>query len=173
MIDFSERIKNAKIYLEIYADVKELKWVDLYSKHMEGTLHFPKSMILCYPYLYKRINPRASDFEHLQKELGRFKKKFKDSTKIGRSEKCESNLIYGIDCSIHKNSLPARIHKIEFDHVFPFSLGGPTIEQNRMTLCKYHNQNKSNDIHLYPWEAGEPKWLRDQINKIAKFYNVK
>jgi len=33
---------------------------------------------------------------------------------------------------------------LEVDHIFPWSLGGLTVLWNLMTLCKYHNQTKSN-----------------------------
>ena len=47
---------------------------------------------------------------------------------------------------------------MEYDYLFPFALGGPTIARNRVPLCREHNAIKGSDVHLFPWEQGEPPW---------------
>ena len=55
---------------------------------------------------------------------------------------------------------------VHVDHLFPYSLGGPTLAANQLFLCPVHNRAKASDIHLFPWELGEPGWLRRQVERI-------
>jgi hypothetical protein len=76
---------------------------------------------------------------------------------------CQSRLLWGYNCELNG--------EIQQDHLFPYSLGGPTLAQNRVFLCKYHNMVKSSDIHCYPWEAVDEwakPWLTAQINRLNK-----
>jgi hypothetical protein len=60
---------------------------------------------------------------------------------------------------------------MEIDHLFPYSLGGPTIAVNAIYLCRRHNLGKSVDIHLIPWEEGFP-WVDGILNNLAtKLHN--
>ena len=79
------------------------------------------------------------------------------------SNSCQADLLWGYKCELHG--------EIQQDHLFPYSLGGPSIAQNRVFLCKYHNMVKSSDIHCYPWEATDAwakPWIGAQINKLNK-----
>ena len=77
--------------------------------------------------------------------------------------KCESELIWGYKCPLNAD--------IQQDHLFPYSLGGPTIGTNRILLCKYNNMVKTSDIHCFPWEEFtircEP-WLDFQIKRMRE-----
>lgn len=44
----------------------------------------------------------------------------------------------------HKCAYCGETGNLEMDHIFPWSLGGLAAMWNLMTLCKYHNQTKSN-----------------------------
>ena len=88
---------------------------------------------------------------------------FKEGLKTG---KCQSELLWGYEC-------PLKNAELQTDHLFPFSLGGPTTGNNSMTLCKYHNMVKSNDIHCYPWEESQIRyevWLPHIIEKFKRYF---
>lgn len=74
---------------------------------------------------------------------------------------CQSVNIWGYGCELSG--------EIQQDHLFPYSLGGPTIGTNRIYLCKYHNMVKTSDIHCYPWESTDKwvePWLSGQIDRL-------
>lgn len=76
---------------------------------------------------------------------------------------CQSALLWGYDCELKG--------ELQQDHLFPYSLGGPTFQTNRIFLCNYHNMVKSSDIHCYPWDSidswTEP-WLDSQIDRLNR-----
>lgn len=76
---------------------------------------------------------------------------------------CAAERIWGYACPIARSDKPAA------DHLFPFSLGGPTLASNKVHLCRWHNQIKAADIHVYPWELGQPPWLDDVLKRISRF----
>ena len=76
---------------------------------------------------------------------------------VSVSTACDSRALWGYQC---QSAVSA-----EIDHVFPYSLGGPTDIDNAKYLCSLHNQMKGQDIHVYPWEL-EPVWLGRHLAKI-------
>jgi hypothetical protein len=74
---------------------------------------------------------------------------------------CQSNAVWGYDCSIDDGMLVA-------DHLYPFSAGGPTESRNLVWLCKWHNSVKSSDIHLVDWEAVDCRWVDDLIIRVGR-----
>ena len=81
--------------------------------------------------------------------------------------KCQSKLIWGYECPIHSLLCHG-------DHLFPYSMGGPTISANKLLLCRYHNMVKATDIHLFPWEEKENRliWLDSHIKNIANRISI-
>ena len=80
----------------------------------------------------------------------------------GLSASCQSELLWGYGC-------PLRESAIHQDHLFPYSLGGPTDGGNRVALCRYHNMVKTCDIHYFPWEETDVRcdpWLDHQVQKL-------
>lgn len=73
---------------------------------------------------------------------------------------CASNRIWGYPCPIHDTG------SLAADHLFPYSLGGPTSAGNKIYLCHWHNQIKAADIHIFPWEKGPPEWLDDVLKRV-------
>ena len=51
------------------------------------------------------------------------------------------------------------------DHLWPQSLGGPTMPENRRVICSHHNRAKSNSVILYTWEWTD--WLESMIHTFA------
>lgn len=78
------------------------------------------------------------------------------------SRSCEARLLWGYECDLNVS------RGLAADHLFPFSLGGPTTAPNKIFLCSLHNTMKANDIHVFPWERGEPEWLELQIEKVRR-----
>jgi hypothetical protein len=76
---------------------------------------------------------------------------------------CEAERIWGYRCD-----LPLEYARQQ-DHLFPYALGGPTEARNRLTLCSWHNQVKFVDIHLFPWEEGEPLWLDPLLDRLHAY----
>lgn len=74
---------------------------------------------------------------------------------------CSCQLIWGYPCHLAQPSLVA-------DHLFPFSFGGPSSGSNKIFLCALHNQSKGSDIHLFPWERGEPEWVSPVLQRIER-----
>ncbi len=58
--------------------------------------------------------------------------------------------------------------KCQADHYWPYSLGGPSIFENRILLCKYHNVAKSNSILEDFWKT-YPDWINDYIERMYNF----
>jgi len=73
---------------------------------------------------------------------------------------CNSEYIWGYKCPFESEILAA-------DHLFPYSLGGCTITENKIYLCRFHNQMKSNDIHLFPWERNTPSWVQAYLERVS------
>lgn len=83
---------------------------------------------------------------------------------INESDKCQINSILK-NCSCQFNDFREIRGKCQADHFWPHSLGGPSIFENRILLCKYHNVSKSNSILEAFWES-YPFWLNGYLNKL-------
>ena len=79
----------------------------------------------------------------------------------GRSQTCDSSLVWGYSCELRSDGLQA-------DHHFPFQSGGPSDPRNIIYLCRLHNQGKSCDVHLFAWEKGVPTWLGDLLQRVER-----
>src|SRR5207247_1839385 len=72
---------------------------------------------------------------------------------------CQAMRLWGCSC-------PYGAAPKEADHLFPRSLGGPTIAENRLTLCTWHNKIKSMDPYIFPWEEGLPSWVLGLLEQM-------
>ncbi|MDE2933016.1 MAG: hypothetical protein OXS47_03990, partial [Chloroflexota bacterium] len=75
---------------------------------------------------------------------------------------CMADRIWLSACRLRSGS------EVQADHLFPYSLGGPTLAANQLFLCGAHNGAKGSDVHLFPWEQGEPDWLATQVERISR-----
>lgn len=82
---------------------------------------------------------------------------------IRHTDSCQFENISGYKCIYEK--IRGR-EKVQADHFWPNSLGGPSILENRLLLCKYHNSMKSNNISSFKWDV-IPTWLSKQILTIS------
>ena len=90
------------------------------------------------------------------------------SAGINETDICQIDLIQA-NCTCLFNSCRNIRGKCQADHLWPHSLGGPSIFDNRILLCRYHNVAKSNSIVDAFWKS-YPIWLNDYLFKI---YNLK
>ena len=98
--------------------------------------------------------------------------KFNDSSfnsGINETARCQINLIQK-DCSCQFNSYRDIRGKCQADHFWPHSLGGPSIFDNRILLCRYHNVSKSNSIVEEFWNS-YPTWLNDYLLRLFNLKN--
>ncbi|GLS89938.1 hypothetical protein GCM10007916_10050 [Psychromonas marina] len=151
------RIQAAEIYLSAVQKSLNIGWLETFT--LPNKSLFDKLALL---------HPQHLEEIDLPCHLSKLKVQEKIQGKRGfpsnnQNESCNSKLIWGYTCS-----LPG---KMQQDHLFPYSLGGPTIGANRISLCSYHNMVKSSDIHSYPWEDLMNKpglWLDAQVERLYK-----
>jgi hypothetical protein len=147
------RIDTACAYVNAVENSLQSNWLQRYELYRQGRLSLPDAIALVHPYHY----------EHLDSGLTvRGPRTFASEVGI-EGIKCKADILWGYECS--------RVLEVNIaaDHLFPYSLGGPTLGSNKLYLCALHNQMKSSDIHLYPWEKGEPVWLSDRLATIWRF----
>lgn len=153
----SERYESTKEYLLSLEKSLQLGWLGFYNKHSNSIYD---KLALIHPDHYEEINLD----DHLLN--GAAQKKIQGSRSFSASssmETCSSSLLWDYDCHLNGD--------IQQDHLFPYSLGGPTIAKNRIYLCCYHNMVKSSDVHCFPWEAVEQwvtPWIDKQIENMGK-----
>ena len=74
---------------------------------------------------------------------------------------CNAKKYWGYSCPIQE---PA-IHR---DHIFPYSLGGPSVSSNCIWLCEWHNSLRSYDPHVIPDADKEPRWFKDVLAHVKR-----
>lgn len=114
-------------------------WFELEKESDEAT-----RLLLCHP---GWVRPDIDAVRALK--LGNFRG---DSESDGP---CGSGMVWGYEC-------PLADEPLESDHLFPQSLGGPTLGTNHVYLCRVHNAWKSADLLAFPWELGVPAWQPEQ-----------
>ena len=150
------RIGTGEEYLLALEEFRNRDWYELSLDYEEGRMSLPQSLALIHPDFYLEREREASVLHQI-----RGPRTFSNS--VGQHvAKCMADCIWLTQCPL---KTPEGLHS---DHVFPFSLGGPTISANQLFLCPVHNHSKTNDVHLFPWERGEPLWLPDQITRIRQ-----
>jgi hypothetical protein len=151
-LDANSRIIIGRAYLAALERSFRCSWFDQYRQFQNGKLELVEQFALIHPSHYENNDPTGSV---------RGPREF--STEVGiQGIACEARLVWGYPCDrLFGDDVAA-------DHLFPFSFGGPTVGSNKIHLCQLHNQVKGSDIHLYPWERGEPPWLRGCIEAIKR-----
>jgi len=143
--DFLLRIECTHRYLEWLELAHTHSWQELFDSSENREI--PLDLVLCHPgWLEGVVNPSG------KLGLGSFE------NKLGE-EPCQSDLLWGYKC-------PMGGSKVQQDHLFPSSLGGPAVNTNHVWLCPLHNRWKSSDLSPFPWERGRPSWLSDQLGRM-------
>jgi hypothetical protein len=131
-------------YLRLFESASHVGWVEL-----SEITDLAARLLLCHPLWLDAVD------DH---KIGLGLHGFRGG---GSSRVCESHLLWGYEC-------PLTDERIESDHLFPMSLGGPAVGTNQVWLCRVHNQWKASNLMDYPWERGEPPWLDRQISRMRE-----
>ena len=146
------RIEHARLYLVALEASFRLDWLERYQAYTEGRLSLVEAIALVHPEHYGHLDPESAI---------RGPRSF--TPEIGLAGvKCGVELFWGYACG---HSLEGQVVG---DHIFPYSLGGPTVGSNKVHLCVLHNQMKSNDVHVFPWETAELPWLPICLKAIRR-----
>lgn len=150
---------NNKTYFE-----KNSIWITEYENIVSKGIiikDLPKLLSLIYPDFY--FNGKGEDLSKLIK----WNRTSKFSSDITDTNICMWGHGIGKKC-IFNSDIMIR-GKCQADHYWPNYLGGPSIKENRVILCKYHNSMKGSDIYNYNWEC-IPSWL---VNYLRAIYDLK
>ena len=151
------RYLSAACYLRAVEKSLTIGWIKFHSK---SALDMYDKLALINPLHLKEIAlPSYLSIDRVQAQL-QGPRVFGDSRFL---TKCRADLLWGYECEL---SAP-----LQKDHLFPYSLGGPTLPANQISLCEYHNQVKGSDIHCYPWEDAQQKispWIDTIIEKLLQ-----
>lgn len=146
------RVNSGEEYLRTLASSFDTAWSSLYDSYLTNGRSLVLGLSLVHPDHYSHIEgqqavqgPRQFDAEIAQ-----------------GNARCYADRLWGDNCNVRING------RICGDHLFPYSLGGPSVATNKMLLCPIHNRMKSADIHVYPWELGEPPWLAQILERVCR-----
>lgn len=142
------RLRAAHQYFAKLNAALQSGWEPLFAEYTAGTLAFCETLVLVHPVWLEdavSVPPR--------RRVRSF------SQAIPSYERCGSGLLWGYECPFEQ--------QLEVDHLFPWSLGGPTLPGNALYLCRNHNRAKAHDIHLIPWEdSAHFLWLDDEVQAV-------
>lgn len=144
------RIQSGAEFLASVANPEWGDWPAGFARYRDGELSLVAALSLAHP----RWRPPQISQEEIQGQR-RF-----EAAPLLEGAPCEAERIWGYSCAL------ARTDPRQQDHLFPYGMGGPTEARNRLTLCALHNQAKFVDVHLFPWEEGEPEWLGPQLDRL-------
>ena len=147
------------MYLRCYEESLGVSWLRAYEKKwtpswLPVTSTWIARMALIHP-------------SHYEKPLQGAKCSVRGNRTFGKSRgdrrgQCCAEALWGYSCALTVGEL-AELH---YDHVYPWSFGGPDLPSNIQLLCKMHNELKGSDLHVFPWERGEPSWVSLMLAKI-------
>jgi len=135
-----------------------LKYYQIATKEGYVVKNLPKLLALIYPDFYFKNGVSFKKNLDWEKD-----KSF--SSGISKTDNCQSIEYTNVRCIF--NEIPDIRGKCQADHRWPNSLGGPSILDNRLLLCKYHNGMKSNEISHFNWNE-IPNWLNEYLEKIRR-----
>ena len=139
---------------------REIRWLELFDViDVNNSENLSKLLALVHPHNYDDKLKRV----HIDEELKKYfvNDRFDNSTLL-RTSKCQIGYIldiHSLECP-HKKS-------IQQDHHWPFSLGGPTLRENRVHLCQECNVAKSNSPFFFKHQ-GVPNWLKQKLQLIRQ-----
>jgi len=114
------RIESARQYFQFLMGSSSVAWTDLEVGYRAGQLSLQQAATLVHP----RWLPDGLVTS------GRSVRAF--GGQIPNYERCHSQELWGYDCAFERT--------LETDHLFPWSLGGPTHPENAVYLCANHNR---------------------------------
>jgi hypothetical protein len=153
------RISCASEYLRALDISCQVGWVSAFNNLSTESTEFERLALIHPQHIADSNLPKHLNAEDVQRSL-------QGARSFGVSlgnPSCQASLVWGYECQLNA--------EIQQDHLFPYSLGGPTLALNRIHLCKYHNMVKTSDVHSYPWEQQDRwvgPWLTMQIAKLQR-----
>jgi hypothetical protein len=141
--------------------LKEYEKFNLYDAYL-NIEKLPEIMPLIFPdFLYNETGEFIGDYISYKSTAF--------NSGINLSDKCQFASIH-INGICEFNSYKTIRGKCQADHHWPHSLGGPSIIDNRVLLCRFHNLAKSNSI-LNDFWLKYPIWLNDYIKRMYDLKN--
>jgi hypothetical protein len=153
------RSDAAQRYLNLLVQSKEQDWLELRREWTKDE-EWINRLALIHPDHYKDLETYKIRCSMRGVCAVRGARNF--SREMGRGwADCRSFDFWGYHCCLPRDA------ELAGDHVFPYSFGGPTNIENKRFLCPLHNAMKSSDIHIFPWELGEPAWLGAVLDAVT------
>lgn len=161
--DPHKRLGVARSYLELLPSAASWRWEDKHRDFLAGRCDPVAAMVLAHPMFYESGTDYISERSSSCPVRG--DRRFPSGAAV-QPLGCRADVIWGYACpGIWAPGLTA-------DHLFPWGFGGPTVGDNLLPLCSLHNSLKSADIHLFPWESGQPLWLEATLARVARVRSI-
>jgi 5-methylcytosine-specific restriction endonuclease McrA len=160
MVNLSERILKFTSYLECLKLCNTLSLGDV-SRFIDDDALGKKSLSACFAVIYPKHNWRLSMDVSDYRGPVRFSRRELPGIRCN----CELERIWDYKCNN-----PLGCDDIQYDHLWPYALGGATNVDNLIALCPFHNFIKLNDYHWFPFESFSelPSWVVEQVMAIRK-----
>ena len=149
MVDFVRRIEAGREYFEALDLAFTVGWREAFSAYSGSGQPVTLGLALVHPEWFEDQAVRPG---------GDIRGPRGFPLRAQKSGSCQAEVLWGYQC--------ARV-PLEVDHLFPYSLGGPTRPENGVLLCVSHNRLKGHDVHLLPWETYRFPWLAEQVEAAA------
>jgi hypothetical protein len=146
-----DRVEHASRYIGYRQTISPTDWMETFSLYKAGQLPLEAGLALIHKDYWSCVSPPGGVITVLGPT---------SFEGISPVRTCESQRVFGYRCP----RIEPTLHQ---DHLFPRSLGGPTVGTNRITLCDLHNYYKGMDIHFFPWEDGTPSWLEGLLTYLS------
>jgi len=144
------RLVEARDYVYQLASARSTSWQRLKDEHDQGTLEFPRTLVMVHPVWY----------QHLEDDTSPASVRGGRTFKLGdHSGRCQSDELWGYPC-------PFQGAALHVDHLFPYSLGGPTEPDNAAWLCEWHNMTKGSDFHLLALGRATAPWFERVLVRV-------
>lgn len=144
-------------YADALQSTESSSWRELRHQFESGQLGQIAALVLIHPNWY-------ANSECVAECSVRGKRRFNFNSTGGKP--CQSQAIWGYPC-------PFESDPIHLDHLFPWSLGGPTDPSNAIWLCRRHNSAKGSDWHLSVQPVGSLNWFNSTLSKLDNLFNYK
>ena len=142
------RVECGRDYLAGVASPPWQDWHEGFAEFRAGRLSVTRAVLLAHPMWLRTPNRRERIYG--SRRFGR--------SGISSLQACSAITVWDYACDLDE--------PIEFDHRFPYSFGGPTVAENRLSLCRVHNATKGSDVHLFDWSDDVPPWLDPLLQRL-------
>jgi hypothetical protein len=148
----ARRAETAHAYLTALSAMRAERWTDLFASWSSLAIH--ERLVLVHPDWIRDAGGGQQEVLEIQGPRG---------FRINNGpQPCSSSRLWGYGCPLES--------PCQYDHLWPYALGGPTKPGNAVPLCRHHNALKGVDIHAYPWEEVPfpgGLWIDNQVALMA------